>query len=131
MARPLLFIFAVAIVLAMSSPAFAQEQEKKSASAPAEMSAAVQKHQLQSEVWTLQKQNAELRAQIADLNARLDSVALNAMAAPLQVERRQLEDFIRATAGAPADAPVDWSKSPPTVTWTPPAKVDPSPKVKQ
>lgn len=100
-------------------PGGAAAQEPKTVMAPVELSAAVQKHQLQSEVWALQKQNAELRAQIADLVARLDSVALNSAVALLQTDRQQLEEFIRASVGAPANAPIDWSKSPPTVTWTP------------
>lgn len=113
--------------LLLATAARAQEP-KTTATIPPELAGEVQLHQRDATIWDLQKQNAELRAQLAELTARLDSVALNQQGAKLQAERTELEAQIRSSVKAPAGATIDWSKSPPVVTWPKPEDKKGGPK---
>lgn len=107
-------VYALVFVFGVCAPAVAQEAK----SAPPELTQAAERHSLRASVWTLQKENAELRASLSEREARLASIALNASAPALQFEQEQLAAFLRATVCGNdlINAPIDWSQSPPAVT---------------
>lgn len=105
------------IVLAACVAAMRAQEAPKTKPVPETLTADAKLHAQAATIWDLLKQNAQLRAQLADAIARLDSAALTEQGAKLQAERDRLEREFRKAVGAPDTASVDWSKSPPLVVW--------------
>lgn len=105
-------------VLVLMAPLAAQEPASAPAPTAEALAAAVQLHEKDVAIWDLRRQNKELLAQIASLltdKIRAEEALLGGQQQTLQAERTRLDALLRAAAGAPADAAVDWSKSPPVV----------------
>jgi hypothetical protein len=65
--------------------------------------------------YQLQVENAQLRAALADANARLDSARLTTQGASLQEMRATLEREIKAALGGSETDTVDWTTDPPSL----------------
>lgn len=87
--------------------------DPKTATVPAAMTQTVQLHEQAATIWDLRRQSIEQRKELL----RAEEALLNVAGAKLQAERTDLEAQLRTAVGAPSDATVDWSKSPPVVTW--------------
>jgi hypothetical protein len=79
-------------------------------------------HALESQVFDLTRQVAQLRAALADAEAKLAGAGLTAEAQRLQKEREALNAELCGAAKLKVeDCTVDWSKIPPAVTKKEPA----------
>lgn len=101
-----------AMVLAASCGAFSYAQGKTHVGD--DLAAKARVHALESQVFALARENAQLRADKATCEAQLASTGLTTESQRLQAERDKLDAELCAAAGIErASCAVDWTKSPP------------------
>jgi len=72
-------------------------------------------HQLKSQVLGLQVENAQLRAALADAQAKLASITLTEQRGTLLKERGELEKALVPALGGKEGDTIDWTTDPPSL----------------
>ena len=80
-----------------------------------EQTTAASLHQLKSQVLALQIENAQLRAALADAQAKLASAALTEERAAVLKERADLEKTLVPALGGKEGDTIDWTTNPPSI----------------